>query len=181
VDVLGRTDFAANEIRRNSREATTLSRLATGTLIEVLSETVGSSKPGHGEQPQLSSLNKGAWMIFDSRIQPAGNGNSLCRVDAPIVVGPLTVRIEVDSAVIRNACPTDESGELPRVIFAAQLDQFAFPNNEPQVGVLTLNGKTAFLWTSYDTFAAAGYRPFDTESDDQTKALLKRQREALPE
>jgi hypothetical protein len=43
---------------------------------------------------------------------------------------------------------------------------------------LKLNATTAFLWTSYETYCTVGYRPFDAESEKQTKATIERQREA---
>lgn len=180
VDVLGRTDATSNEIRRLSRESTTLANLSSSTLTEILDETIAAGKRGQTEPLRLSVSNKGAWVIFDARVTPVSGGRARCLVDAPFFVGDATVRIEVDSPAVRSVSQPDPSGQQARVIFAAQLESLTAPTGQPPISVLTLNAKTAFLWTSYDTYKAIGYRPIDAENDEQTSALLKRQLEARP-
>lgn len=177
VDILGRSDQAANEIRRLSREATTLAALAPSLLSEILEETIANGKPGQTEPLRMSSMYKGAWVIFDARVMPANDGKDRCTIDAPIVLGKTSVSIEIDSSILRKASQTNDSGEPPRVIFAAQLEQLTAPEGKPPKSQLLLNGKTAFLWTSYDTFSAIGFQPHDAESEEQTRGLLKRQNE----
>ncbi len=177
VDVLGRKDQTADEIRRFSREATAIANLAASSLTEFLDDTIANAKSGQAEPLRMASLDKNAWVIFDATVIPAGDGGNLLIVDSPIYLKKASVEIEIESAAISRAARSPESGENPRVIFAAQLEQVSVPKGEPPKSVLTLNGKTAFVWTSYDTYTAIGYRPHDAESEQQTKALLDRQLE----
>lgn len=179
VDVLGRSDHAANEIRRLSREATTLAALAPSLLTEILEETIANGKPGQTEPLRMSGLYKGAWVIFDALVVPANDSQNRCTIDAPIVFADTKVQVQIESPILRKASQPNASGEAPRVIFAAQLEQLMPPTGQPPASILSLNGKTAFLWTSYDTFAAVGFRPLDSESEEQTRSVLKRQYENL--
>ena len=177
VNVIRRTDSAANDIRRLSREATAMAKLASSSLIEFLNDTLAIAKPG---QPQirLSSLDKGAWVIFDANVLPDTEEDGRFIVDFPLVVDGTKVEIEIRSSTFRKLPHTDESGEPPRVIFAAQLDQLSSPQGEPPKAVLTLNGTPAFLWSTYDNYVAIGYRPIDEENERQTRAVLEQQLEA---
>lgn len=178
VDVLGRTDLAANDIRRFSREATTLANLATSSFTEILQETLASGRPGQTEPLHWSSSNKGAWAVFDTAVLPASQGKDRCLIDGLIVLGEANVRIEIDSPLLRKVTQVDDAGESPRVIFSAQLEQLSAPTGQPATAVLTLNGKTVFLWTSYETYAAMGYRPVDADAERETRSLLERQLDA---
>jgi hypothetical protein len=177
VDLLGRKDQTAEEIRRLSREATVLANLASSSLTEVLQDTLSNAKPGQTEPLRMASLDKNAWVIFDTGLIPNGEGPNRFLVDAPMVLGKISVQIEIESATLARVAVSSDGTESPRIIFAAQLEEISSPAGEPLTSVLKLNGKTAILWTSYDTYGAVGYRPFDTESEKQTKAILERQLE----
>ena len=178
VDLLGRKDQTADDIRRNSREATAIANLAASSLTEFLEETLANAKPGQSETLRMASLDKNAWVLFDATVIPTGEGGNQLTVDSPVFLKSAFVEIEIDSAAISKLARSADSGENPRVIFAAQLEQVSAPRGEPPKSVLTLNGKTAFLWTSYDTYSAIGYRPHDVESEQQTRALIVRQLES---
>ncbi len=178
VDLLGRTDRAAHDIRRLSREATALAKLASNSLTEFLQETLSNGKPDQTEPLRMASLDKNAWVLFDACMIPTGEGRDRFVIDAPILLREGIVRIEIESPIFQNASHSSESSEEPRIIFAAQLEQVSPPHGEPPTSILTLNGKSAFLWTSYDTYVAIGYHAFDAEEERQTKALLERQLEA---
>jgi hypothetical protein len=175
VDLLGRTDATANNIRRLSREATALAKLASSSLTECLRETLARKNSGPSELLTMSSLDKDAWVIFDAPVLLAGTEGEQSIVDAPIQLPEGNVRIEIAFPGLRNVSAAEGVSEAPRFIFAAQLQQVSALRGEPPTSVLTLNGKTAFLWTSYDTYASIGYRPFDAESEQQTRSLLERQ------
>ena len=180
VDTLGRTDQAAKDIRRFAREASALARLASNSLTEFLQETLTNSTPGQTEPLKMASLDKNAWVLFDATIFPSDEGKDRLVIDAPILLRKNVVRIEIESATLRRASQSAESSDVPRVIFAAQLDQVSPLRGKPPTSVLTLNGKSAFLWTSYETYASVGYRPVDEEEERQTKAILQRQLESQP-
>ena len=178
VDLLGRKDQTADEIRRNSREATAIANLAASSLTEFLEETLANAKPSQSEPLRMASLDKHAWVLFDATVIPIGDGGNQLTVDSPVFLKSAFVEIEIDSPAISKFARSGESGENQRIIFAAQLEQVSAPKGEPPKAVLTLNGKTAFLWTSYAAYAAIGYRPHDAESEQQTKGLLDRQLES---
>ena len=174
VDLLGRTDQTSDEIRRLSKEATALANLASSSLIEILQEALSDAKPNQTESLRIASLDKNAWVIFDTRLIPI-DGKDRFLVDAPIILGKVTIQIEIMSAVLARVPQNDE--DPPRVIFAAQIEEISAPQGDPPKSKLMLNGKSAILWTSYDTYFAIGFRPVDSEYEQQTKGLLQRQLE----
>ena len=175
VDVIGRTDRAANEIRRMSRQTTAASKLATSTLTEVLEESLARKKSGQSSSVQLTSTDQGSWVIFDTRIVEDDNQPNVYQIDAPMQFEATTILIVLETEIFRQLPQTEADERSPRVIFAAQLEEIVDPAGDPPVGKLKLNGKTAFLWSSYDMYASIGYRPFDAESEHQTRTLLERQ------
>ena len=177
VDLLGRKDSTAEEIRRMSREATALAHLASSSLTEILQETLSNAKPGQTESLRMASLDQDAWVIFDTSLIPDSQHPNHFIVDAPLWLGKYSVQIEIESATLGSVAATSEGGESPRIIFAAQLEEISSPVGEPPLSLLRLNGRTSFLWSSYETYCAVGFRPFDSENEQQTKAILERQRE----
>jgi hypothetical protein len=178
VDLLGRTDAAANAIRRTSREATALDQLATVSLSDMLQEILESKKSGKSNSLPIPTGYKDAWIIFDANLAPAVENARGFVVDAPLQLTDTTVRIEIDSPALKSIIPMLDATESPRMIFAAQMEQMTAPSGAPSSAVLTLNGTTAFLWTSYETLLATGYRPIDAESEQQIRHLLDQQRES---
>ena len=175
VDVIGRTDAAANDIRRFSREAKAIFNLATSSLTDLIQSALFSLVPQKSVPAKTISLERGSWVIFDANILPASEGKNRYMIDAPMLFPEATVRIEIESPAFKHLRLRDDSGDAVRVIFASQLGELASPTGEPPIAVLTLNGKSAFLWTSYETFSAAGYRPIDVENEQQTRAVLEHQ------
>ena len=178
VDLLGRKDPSAEEIRRLSREATVLANLASNSLTEFLEETLSRGNSGQKGPLRLASLDKNAWVIFDTSLIPVDLEKDRFLVDAPLYLRSVVVDVEIESKAVGKFIRSNSSAEPQRVIFAAQLDELSAPEGEPRKSVLTLNGKTAILWTSYETYNAIGYHPSDTENEEQTKSLLERQLEA---
>ena len=174
VDVLGRTDSAALEIRQQSAETTAIAKLSSSTLTEIIEETL-AKKAAPLQSLPLSSSIKDSWAVFDVRFHPESKGQKVYRIDAPMIVDKVGVEIEIASDLFKGLPWTDESGEPSRVIFGAQFERMSQPSGDPQTSVLTLNGKTAFLWANYENFVSIGYRPPDEENEKETRALLKRQ------
>lgn len=177
VDLLGKTDQSANEIRRLSREVTALVKLDSNSLPEFLSETLSNGKRESGDSLLLSPLDQGAWVIFDARVLTVTSAPNRCVIDAPILLPQAIVQIEIESPVLAKLPRADASGDAPRAVFAAQIDRLSAPSGDPRTSILTLNGKTAFLWTNYETLVAAGFRAADSETEQQTRSLLEKQLE----
>ena len=147
-------------------------------MTDLLDETLANAKEGQTDPLKMASLDQNAWVIFDTSLIPSAEGKDRFLVDAPIFLHRVSVQIEIESAIIGRMVHTGEMDEAPRVIFAAQFEELSAPQGEPRKSTLKLNGTTAFLWTSYETYRTVGYRPFDAESEKQTKAIIERQREA---
>lgn len=171
VDVLGRTDPEANEIRRQAREAVAGHHLSEYSLIQIAADCAEELR---GARSRFGTRHQDAWVVFDTVIANPHDEASPCELDLPIIVDGLKLRIEVDSAVVRRAAQRDTAGS--RVIFAAQLQSVRPATETSPVGTLVLDGKTAFLWTSLATYEALGYVD-SPEETDATRALLARQQE----
>lgn len=180
VDLLERKDQTAEDIRRQSREATVLANLAANSLSEILEDTLGNGKPGDTDSLQMGSLNRNAWVIFDTSLVPLESGANRFQVDAPMWSNKhqVFVHIEIESATLAKVAKVEEGAEAPRVIFAAQLEEMSAPTGKPATSIMKLNGKTAILWTDYDTYHAVGFDPHsDSEYEQRTKAILSKQLE----
>lgn len=163
VDLLNRKDPAANHIRRRSQEATALANLASSSLVDFIKTTLASGKEGQTEPLRMLSVDQDAWVIFDTNVIPAPEGIDRLVLDAPLEIDGVVVQVEINSAILTRAALSSGSSESPRLIFAAQLKQMLPPRGEPPTSVLELNGTSAFLWTSYDTYLGLGYKPLETE------------------
>lgn len=177
VDLLGKTDRSANEIRRLSREVNALVKLESNSLTDFLTETLSNAKKDSPDPLPLSPLDQGSWVIFDTRVLPGTSGANHCVIDAPMLLPQATVRIEIESPVLAKLPRSNDSGDVPRAVFAAQIERLSAPAGDPLTAVLLLNGKTAFLWTTYETLVAAGFRAADSETEQQTRSLLEQQLE----
>ena len=178
LDLLKRQDTAANDVRQLSREATAMSRIVGSPLFEILQETLAARTPGSTKPLLMSSLNQGAWIIFDTKLIPDTERKGRYQIDTPLSVNDINVDIVIESPVFDTLPDRDDFGETNRVIFAAQLDQMSQPEGDPAASVLTLDGKTCFLWTNYENYVSIGFLPSDDEAEKETRALLQRQAEA---
>lgn len=177
VDVLGRNDRAAGDIRRMSLQTNAAAKLASSTLTEILEDSLSRKNSGQTTSIQLTSVDQGVWVIFDTRILPSDDSKDRFEIDAPMQFDETTIQIELETEIFRQLPQGDPDSGGPRVIFAAQLDELTGPKGDPPMAKLILNGKTAFLWSNYQMYVSIGYRPPDPESEQQTRALLDRQLE----
>lgn len=175
VDIIGRTDDAAHEIRRSSREATAITKLASTSIADILQTVVATGNPDRKDSLRLPSADRGAWVIFDTGILPSEKIKNRFVVESPIQFDDGTVTIEIETTIFKKLPRIDDSTETIRVIFAAQLDKIAYSRDDDSKIVLTLNGATAFLWSNFNTYTAIGYLPFDEDSEKQTRAVLEHQ------
>lgn len=175
LDLLKRDDDAANDVRQLSREATAMSRIVNSPLYEILQETLTARVPGSTEPLAMSSLNQGAWIIFDTKLISDAEHKGRYQVDAPLNVNDINVEIVLESHIFDSLSDRDEFGEIPRVIFAAQLGKMSQPDGDPVTSQLILEGKSAFLWTNYDNYVAIGFQSSDEDAEKQARALLESQ------
>lgn len=169
VDLLQRTDAEANTIRRHCREAVAGQQLASS--FEILQDFAGQSKRG---KPKLAARDRNAWLIVDAIISnPEGTGPAI--VDMPVQFEGMRFRVEVDSTLVKAAARREQSGGKARVLFAAQMSEIRLPTAKDPDAVLVLNGATAFLWTTLETYTALGYGEERPEALQLTRDLLSRQ------
>lgn len=169
VDLLGRTDPDAKSIRRNSREATAANDLSIFSLFDVLNEFARSKS--------LASQHRGRWVLMDAQVVNSDQAQGPCELDMPLLFDGMSFRIEIDSKLVREAARQSQEAGPARVIFAAPILEIRLPSDkEPRARVI-LDGRTAFLWTTLDTYALLG---FSEDREDQlrvTHQLLERQLE----
>lgn len=176
VDVLRRTDDEANNIRRNCREAVVGHGLSHSNLFDVLSEYATDSKRGH---VRFNSVHRNAWLIFDASVIVPEGKTAPCVIDMPLILDEMKFRVEIDSPALRRFAKQSEGAT--RVIFAAQMANVRVPDEKEGPAVLVLDGKTAFLWTTLETYQALGYAESRPEDLAATQDLLSTQLEQMEE
>lgn len=174
VDLLRRTDPEANAIRRNCREAVAGNELSTTGLFDLLAEFATESRVGRSK---FTTLHRGAWLLLDVTIANPDATAQPCEVDMPLLIEGMTFRVIVDSPQVRVAAQREAANGSARVIFAAPMSALRTSSGGKQEGILELNGKAAFLWTSIETYASLGYQEHRAEDLAATKDILARQLE----
>ena len=174
VDLLGRTDPEANAVRRNCREAVAGSELSTSGLFDLLADFAEEPRSGGSK---FASLHRGKWLLLDVTIaNPEATGQP-CEVDMPLLIDGINFRVVVDSPLVRAAAQREHTNGTARVIFAAPMSALRVSTDGSREGVLQLNGKAAFLWTSLETYTALGYEENRAEDLAATRDILARQLE----
>lgn len=181
VDLLKRTDNEAQTVRRLCREAVAARGLAHEALFDILKDALADIKPGERDAKRFNSLHRGAWVLFDVTVLIPADTAQPCVIDMPLLRGVMPLRMEANFAGLRRAARQTPAGEPVRVIFAAQLEKLTPALAGESEAVLTLNDQSAFLWTSYENFAALGYHEDDAEAQQATRTLLEQQLELMKE
>ena len=174
VDLLRRTDPEANTIRRFSREAIAGHGLSGAGLFELLADY--AANPGSGKS-RFASRHRDTWLVLDAVIANPDATDRPCVLDMPLLMDGLKFRIEVDSAAIRTAAQRESERGSARVIFAAPMSEIRPPSAEDPEAALVLNGQSAFLWTTLETYNALGYEENRADELQLTRDLLARQLE----
>lgn len=174
VDLLRRTDSEANTIRRFSREAIAGHELSRAGLFELLADY--AANPGSGKS-RFTSRHRDSWLVLDAVIANPEATDRPCVLDMPLLMDGMRFRIEVDSSAIRTAARRESERGSARVIFAATMSEIRPPSAGDPAAVLVLNGKSAFLWTTLETYNALGYEENRADELELTRDLLARQLE----
>ena len=175
VDLLRRTDPEANTIRRFSREAIAGHGLSRSGLFELLADYAANPSSG---KSRFASRHRDAWLVLDAVIANPDATDRPCVLDMPLLMEGMRFRIEVDSPAIRTAARREYERGSARVIFAAPMSEIRPPSAEDPEAVLVLNGKSAFLWTTLETYNALGYEENRADELQLTRDLLARQLES---
>lgn len=172
VELLQRTDPESVSIRRYAREAIAGAQLSTSGLFELLADYATQSPQPN---PRFEAARR-SWLLVDTVIaNPDADGPSL--LDMPVLIDDRQFRIEIDSEAVKTAARRAQSTGSPRVVFAAQPAEIRAPTDNQSDAVLVLNGKTAFLWTTFEAYRGLGYVENQEEELQLTRDLLARQLE----
>lgn len=178
LDVLGRTDQGANEIRQTSRELQAITTQAVSPLFEIADEAVA-----HIKQSDLESWESlfhiryaGTWMIFETTLIPISVDEETetprFRLNLPILLDEYTLLLELSSPSFIEYLKQHPGQPL---IFAAQIAGFQQDTSQPDAGIIQLNGETAFLWSHLKLYEQLGIQ-FDEFNDrNQIEAILNQQ------
>ncbi|MEI8381548.1 MAG: hypothetical protein WCJ09_15580 [Planctomycetota bacterium] len=177
VDLLGRTDAESHSIRRHCREAVAGYELSGSSLFELLAAFSTDVSTGKLKGTRSLSRSRDSWLLIDAIVANPDEANNPCRLDIPLAFDGLRFRVEVDSVLIRKSAKREQSNGVARVIFAAQMIEIRHGTGHDAESVLVLNGKTAFLWTSFETYAALGYTEDQADEIEATRKLLASQLE----
>lgn len=177
VDLLGRTDAESHSIRRHCREAVAGYELSGSSLFELLAAFATDVSTGKLKGTRSLSRSRDSWLLIDAIVANPNDVSQPCRLDIPLTFDGLRFRVEVDSALIRQSAKREQSNGVARVIFAAQMIEIRHGTSHDAESVLVLNGKTAFLWTSFETYAALGYTEDQADEIEATRKLLAGQLE----
>ena len=181
VDLLKRTDEESQLVRRLCREALAARGLAHDSLFELLHKSLADIKPGDKDAKRFDGLYRDGWVLFDAAVLVPEDAAQPCTLEMPVFHLGQAIRIETNFAALRQAARQSPPDEPARVIFAAQLERLTPQSGAQSAAVLTLKDQSAFLWSSFDTYSALGYREEDAEELKATHAVLERQLEVMKE
>lgn len=172
LDLLGRTDADAEEIRQLGREATAADGLLRISLIEILNEAEQSPDPEEWATHFRRQYADG-WLMFDAPVVQTADarGKKHIELDFPLTVHEMPVRILADVPALRSLATTTPQ----RVILAAQLSECRLVTTKPAHFEMRLRPETAFLWSDFESYAALGFQENDVRTAELTRQLLDEQ------
>ncbi|MDB5386322.1 MAG: hypothetical protein JWM11_1968 [Planctomycetaceae bacterium] len=174
LDLLGREDREARQVRQLARESAVANGLSSTSLFELISESRQTrTMSGSDWQQALTRTYRGAWFLFESNaLQFDGTGGTAqWKFAVPLVPGEDPIQIRGDftkwSKVLGDKLPS-------HLIFAGQLEDIVPATNGGTGWELVLNGHTLVLWTDAEL-----YKAFGGGTDETTLATLKSQAQHL--
>jgi hypothetical protein len=179
LDTLRQDDAAARTIRQARREAVAADDLSPDGLSDLaaLMLTGAGSEEDRQRRFQIASGTK--WLIFDAGIvrRVADGDVTIYELDVPLTVDDKTLQALCDFPSLRRRLSDADPLSPVRAIFAAQIEEWLMPDTEHRPIIARLRPATAFLWSDYDSYAAAGYEPDTPAAEQETRTLLEQQRE----
>lgn len=171
LDLLGRTDSRARELRQTAAEITAAADLAKSSLFDILHEAVATTaRSGRGMWTDtFRSSYRDEWVLIDAQVSRTTNasGGRQFEIDFPLSTGADRVMIVGDLECFQRAVP---GGSSRRVIFAAQLDDFSRAPHDEATWQIVLRPSTAFLWSAAENLERLG-----VEVDEETRQVLTEQ------
>lgn len=174
LDLLGRDDREARQVRQLAREAAAAQGLALSSLFELITEARGVRKlsPDNWQQTIKHSY-QGRWFLVETNgLQFTTGDPPQWRFSLPLVPGSEPLEISGDLA---NWTRWFGSEPPKHVILAGQLDEIRPLGSGPDGGLeIVLKKDTLCLWTNPDVYSALG-----GTLDDGSRATLTGQAQLL--
>ena len=180
LNTLGWNDAAAVTIRQAHREAVAGEGLSSMGLMELATDFL--NVPGDtAENSRRFQAEHGAqWFLFDAGLSRRSQGDETWfEFDVPLAMGNRTLQIACDFSALRRLSSEASTEQTERVIFAAQIEEWQVLESTTQPVVARLRSGTAFVWTDYQSYLAAGYRPESPEAEAETRGILSDQRQQV--
>ncbi|WP_339733993.1 hypothetical protein [uncultured Gimesia sp.] len=182
LEVLGRTDQSANEIRQTSRELQAINLQAVSPLFELADEAVTKIK--QSDEQSWNSLfdlrYAGSWMIFEASLLPLPpdpeTEEPRFRLNLPVLLDEYTLYLELTSPSFLEYLEQHPGQPL---IFAAQIATFQQAASQSDTGIIELDGKTAFLWSHLDLYEQLGIQFDEFHNRNQIEGVLNQQTQFL--
>lgn len=174
LELLGRDDREARQVRQLAREAAAAHGLALSSLFELISEVRGARKisPANWQQA-IRQSHQGRWFLLETNgLQFTTGDPPQWRFSVPLMPGAEPLQISGDlgtwSRVLGSTPPT-------HVILAGQLEEIRPLGNGTDQGLeIVLKKETLCLWTNAELYSTLG-----GTLDDDSRATLKIQSQLL--
>ncbi|QDT40774.1 hypothetical protein Pan241w_08330 [Gimesia alba] len=182
LNVLGRTDQRANEIRQTSLELQAINSQAVSPLFEIADEAVTKIKQSDAEswESLFDVRYAGTWMIFEAALIPLAEDPETeaprYRLNFPVLLDEYTLHLELTSPTFIEYLKQHPGQPL---IFAAQMKAFQQGGDQSDTGIIELDGKTAFLWSHLDLYEQLGIQFDEFHNRDQIEGILNQQTQFL--
>ncbi|MDB5339492.1 MAG: hypothetical protein JWN70_5111 [Planctomycetaceae bacterium] len=156
LELLGRDDREARQVRQLAREAAAAHGLALSSLFELISETRGAQKisPNNWQQTIKQSY-QGRWFLLETNgLQFTTGDPPQWRFSVPLIPGTEPLQISGDlatwSRLFGSTPPT-------HVIIAGQLDEIRSLGNGTDQGLeIVLKKESLCLWTNAEVYSVLG-------------------------
>ncbi|QDV48895.1 hypothetical protein [Gimesia fumaroli] len=182
LNVLGRTDQRANEIRQTSLELQAINSQAVSPLFEIADEAVTKIKQSDAEswESLFDVRYAGTWMIFEASLVPLAEDPETqeprYRLNFPVLLDEYTLYLELTSPSFLEYLKRHPGQPL---IFAAQMKGFQQEADQSDTGIIELDGKTTFLWSHLDLYEQLGIQFDEFHNREHIERLLTQQTQFL--
>ncbi len=179
LDILRRADTAASTIRQSQREAVAGEGLSSLGFTELAADYLKQVPDWEKSRSRYLQEHGFRWILFDASLTPAPGEPIAYEFDVPLAIDNFKLQIAVNFAELRHLGLESQPGQSGRVIFAAQIEDWSNASMPRNTIVARLRDATAFLWSDYDSYLAAGFRPDSEEAAEETRTTLAAQRKLM--
>lgn len=177
LDILGRRDAAARDIRHTRDAVEVVVARAADPLIPALREWL-QGKPSQ----TFPEANRG-WLLFDGVLIPGGqvadDSPEVFLFDVPIVIDGIPVDVVLPLPAWSRYVTELQRDQPRRVIFAAQIERAERPAGDRKQVQVWLNGTSARLWADASVYHALEIDPEDEASETEAEAIIEQQQQFL--